>query len=128
MDKFLLFAVISSFVVILYGLVLAKKILKKNAGNEKMQSIANAIAEGAKAYLNRQYKTIFIIAIILFLLIGLVPGLGWSSAFGFILGAILSALAGYVGMNVSVRANVRTAEAAKTGIREALAVAFDGGT
>ena len=128
MDKFLLFAVISSVVVILYGLVLAKKILKKNAGNEKMQSIANAIAEGAKAYLNRQYKTIFIIAIILFLLIGLVPGLGWTSAFGFILGAILSALAGYVGMNVSVRANVRTAEAAKTGIREALAIAFDGGT
>ncbi len=128
MDKFLLFAIISSIVVIIYGLFLAQKILKKNAGNEKMQRIASAIAEGAKAYLNRQYKTIFIIAIILFLLMGLTPMLGWATAFGFILGAILSALAGYVGMNVSVRANVRTAEAAKTGIREALSVAFDGGT
>ena len=128
MDKFLLFVVVSSVVVILYGLALAKKILKKSAGSEKMQSIAGAISEGAKAYLNRQYKTIFIIALVLFLLIGFVPKLGWATAFGFILGALLSALAGYVGMNVSVRANVRTAEAAKTGIREALAVAFDGGT
>ena len=128
MDKFLLFVVVSSVVVILYGLALAKKILKKSAGSEKMQSIAGAISEGAKAYLNRQYKTIFIIALVLFLLIGFVPKLGWATAFGFILGAILSALAGYVGMNVSVRANVRTAEAAKTGIKEALAVAFDGGT
>src|SRR3990167_1481680 len=121
MDKFLLFAVISSVVVILYGLVLAKIILKKNAGNEKMQSIAEAIAEGAKAYLNRQYKTISIIAVILFVIIWI--GIGLTSAFGFILGAILSALAGYIGMNVSVRANSRTAEAAKTGLKEALALA-----
>src|SRR3989338_783312 len=123
MDKFLLFAVVSSVIVIFYGLALARRILKNNAGNEKMQSIARAIAEGAKAYLDRQYKTIFIIAIVLFLLIGFVPKLGWTMAFGFILGAVLSALAGYIGMNISVRANVRTTQAAKVGIKEALAVA-----
>ncbi len=126
MNSFLLFAIISSIVTIVYGLLLAKIILKKNAGNEKMQSIANAIAEGAKAYLNRQYKTIGIIAIILFLVLWF--GLGLTLASGFLLGAILSGLAGYVGMNVSVRANVRTAEAAKTGMKEALAVAFQGGS
>ena len=126
MDQFLIFTIVSSAVAIVYGLVLARLILKKNAGNEKMQSIASAIAEGAKAYLNRQYKTIFVIAIILFIIIWL--GVGLTSAIGFILGAILSALAGYIGMNVSVRANSRTAEAAKTGLKEALALAFNGGT
>lgn len=126
MDKFLLFALISSVVAIVYGLLLAKLILKKGAGNEKMQSIAAAISEGAKAYLNRQYKTIAIIAVMLFVLLWF--GLGLTLATGFLLGAILSGLAGYVGMNVSVRANVRTAEAAKSGIKEALAVAFQGGS
>ena len=126
MNSFLLFAIVSSLVAIFYGLFLAKSILKKSAGNEKMQSISGAIAEGAKAYLNRQYKTIGIIAIVLFFILWL--GLGIASAGGFILGAILSALAGYVGMNVSVRANVRTTEAAKTGLAEALSVAFKGGT
>ncbi|OGI75987.1 sodium-translocating pyrophosphatase [Candidatus Nomurabacteria bacterium RIFCSPHIGHO2_02_FULL_42_19] len=128
MDKFLLFILVSSVVSILYGLVVAKKILKKSAGNEKMQGIAKAIEEGATAYLNRQYKTIGVIAVILFFIMGLVPQLGWTTAFGFIFGAILSALAGYIGMNVSVRANVRTAEAAKLGLKESLAIAFDGGT
>lgn len=126
MNQFLIFTVISSVVAIVYGLILAKSILKKNPGDEKMQSIAAAIAEGAKAYLNRQYKTISIIAIILFFIIWF--SIGLTSAFGFILGAILSALAGYIGMNVSVRANSRTAEAAKSGLKEALALAFDGGT
>jgi K(+)-stimulated pyrophosphate-energized sodium pump len=126
MDKFLLFALISSVIAIVYGLFLAKLILKRNAGNEKMQAIAAAIAEGAKAYLNRQYKTISIIAVILFVLLWI--GLGLTLAIGFLLGAILSGLAGYVGMNVSVRANVRTAEAAKVNIKEALAVAFQGGS
>ncbi len=126
MNQFLLFTIISSIIAIVYGLLLAKSILKKSAGNEKMQSIANAIAEGAKAYLNRQYKTIGIIAIILFVLLWI--GLGLTLAIGFLLGATLSGLAGYVGMNVSVRANVRTAEAAKTSIKEALSVAFKGGS
>ncbi len=126
MDKFLLFAIISSLITIIYGLFLAKIILKKSEGNEKMKIIASAIREGAKAYLNRQYKTIGVIAVILFFLLWL--GLGFTLALGFILGAILSALAGYIGMNVSVRANVRTAEAAKSGLKEALSVAFKGGT
>ncbi len=126
MNSFLLFAVISSLIAIVYGLFLAKFILKKSAGNEKMQSISSAIAEGAKAYLNRQYKTIGVIAIILFFILWIF--LGITSACGFLLGAILSALAGYVGMNVSVRANVRTTEAAKSGLKEALSVAFKGGT
>ena len=126
MSQFLLFAIISSVVTIIYGLFLAKIILKKSSGNEKMKSIASAIAEGAKAYLNRQYKTIGFIAVILFVVLWF--GLGITSALGFILGALLSALAGYIGMNVSVRANVRTAEAAKSGLKEALSVAFKGGS
>lgn len=126
MNQFLLFAIISSVVAIIYGLFLAKSILKKSAGNEKMQAIAGAIAEGAKAYLNRQYKTIASIAVILFFILLLT--LGFPSAIGFLLGAVLSALAGYIGMNVSVRANVRTTEAAKNGLKEALSVAFQGGT
>ena len=126
MSNYLWFAIVSSVVAIVYGLVLAKIILRKNAGNEKMQRIAAAIAEGAKAYLNRQYKTIAVIAVILFIIIWI--SIGLASAFGFILGAVLSALAGYVGMNVSVRANSRTAEAARIGLKEALALAFSGGT
>jgi len=126
MNQFLLFAITSSVITIVYGLVLAKIILKKSEGSEKMKTIASAIAEGAKAYLNRQYKTISVIAVILFFILWL--GLGFPSAVGFILGAVLSSLAGYIGMNVSVRANIRTAEAAKSGLPEALSVAFKGGT
>ena len=126
MNEFLLFAIISSIIAIVYGLLLAKSISSKNAGDEKMQSIASAIAEGAKAYLNRQYKTIASIAVVLFFILWLTLGL--SSALGFVLGATLSALAGYIGMNVSVRANVRTTEAAKEGLEKALSLAFKGGT
>jgi K(+)-stimulated pyrophosphate-energized sodium pump len=126
MSIYLLFAIICAVIAIVYGLLLAKSILKKSAGNEKMQSISNAIAEGAKAYLNRQYKTIGIIAVVLFAILW--PTLGINSALGFVLGAVLSALAGYVGMNVSVRANVRTTEAARGGLKNALNVAFKGGT
>ena len=126
MSTYLWFAVISSVVAIFYGLFLARTILKKSTGDEKMKSIASAIAEGAKAYLNRQYKTIGIIAVVLFVVLWLT--LGIASAGGFLLGAILSALAGYIGMNVSVKANVRTTEAAKGGLKEALGVAFKGGT
>src|SRR3989344_7953086 len=128
MNQFLLFAIISSVIAIVYGLFLAKSVLKKNAGNERMQEIAKAIQEGASAYLNKQYKTIGIIAVALFLIIGLIPKLGWVMALGFLVGAIFSALAGYIGMNVSVRANVRTAEAARNGIDSALSIAFKGGT
>lgn len=125
MNSFLLFAIISSVVVILYGLFLAKSILKKESGNERMRAIADAIKEGAKAYLDRQYKTIALIAVILFVVLWF--GLGINSALGFLLGALFSALAGYIGMNVSVRANVRTTEAAKNGLAQALDVAFKGG-
>jgi K(+)-stimulated pyrophosphate-energized sodium pump len=128
MNQFLLFAIVSSVVAIVYGLFLAKSILKKSPGNARMQEIAKAIQEGASAYLNKQYKTIGMIAVVLFFLIGLVPKLGWTMAFGFLVGAVFSAFAGYIGMNVSVRANVRTTEAAKQGIGSALALAFRGGT
>ncbi len=126
MNPFIAFAIASSLLAIVYALFLAKSILKKPAGNEKMQEIAKAILEGAQAYLNRQYKTIGIIAIILFAILWLF--LGIITALGFAVGAIFSALAGYIGMHVSVRANVRTAEAARKGLAEALSVAFQGGT
>ncbi len=128
MNPFIIFALVSSVVAILYGLFLIKLVMSKNAGDEKMKAIASAIQQGAKAYLNRQYKTISIIAIVLFLIIGFVPMLGWMMAISFLVGAILSALAGYIGMNVSVRANVRTTEEAKKGLKEALSLAFKGGS
>ncbi|OGI68662.1 sodium-translocating pyrophosphatase [Candidatus Nomurabacteria bacterium RIFCSPHIGHO2_01_FULL_42_15] len=128
MNQFLLFAIISSVIAIIYGLFLAKSILKKSPGNARMQEIAKAIQEGAGAYLNKQYKTIGIIALVLFFVIGFIPKLGWTMAFGFLVGAVFSALAGYIGMNVSVRANVRTTEAARGGIKDALSLAFKGGT
>ncbi|MFA5318621.1 MAG: sodium-translocating pyrophosphatase [Patescibacteria group bacterium] len=125
MTTYLIFG--SAILAILYGLVLIQKIIKLPAGNEKMQSIAKAIQEGAKAYLNRQYKTISMAAAVLFILIGLVPSLGWTTASAFLIGAVLSGAAGYIGMNISVRANVRTAEAAKNGMAKAMAVAVHGG-
>ena len=127
MNPFIIFALVSSVVAILYGLFLIRVVLKKGTGDAKMQAIALAIQQGAKAYLNRQYKTIGIIAVVLFLIIGFIPMLGWTMAISFIFGAILSAVAGYIGMNVSVRANVRTTEEAKKGLKEALSVAFKGG-
>ena len=90
-----------------------------------MREIAEAVQEGATAYLNRQYRTIAVVGVILFFALGL--GIDWATATGFAIGALLSAAAGYIGMNVSVRANVRTAEAAKSGVNEALAVAYQGG-
>ncbi len=125
MNASVIFAIVSSVLAIVYGLLLAKNILNKSAGNDKMKEIALAIQQGAKAYLNRQYRTIAMIAIVLFII--LIPTLGMKTALGFIVGAVFSGLAGYIGMNVSVRANVRTAEAARTGLAEALSLAFNGG-
>ncbi|MBI2459755.1 MAG: sodium-translocating pyrophosphatase [Parcubacteria group bacterium] len=122
-----LFILGSPLLAIVYGAILIKLVLRRPAGNEKMQFIAKAIQEGAKAYLNRQYKTIAMAATVIFLLIGFIPKLGWTMALAFLLGAFLSALTGYIGMNISVRANVRTAEAAKNGLAKALAVAVQGG-
>ena len=119
----------SAVLAIAYGLYLAASIVKLPAGNEKMQAIAKAIQDGAKAYLNRQYTTISIVAVVLFLFLGFMPApLGWMTATAFLVGAFLSGLTGYIGMNISVRANVRTAEAARTGMKEAFKVAVQGGT
>ena len=119
-------ALTASAFAIIAGIIFALDILKKSDGNEKMREIAGAIQEGAQAYLNRQYLTIGLVGIVIFVLLG-VSGIGWLSAFGFLIGAVLSGLAGYIGMNISVKSNVRTAQAAYSGMNAALAVAFRGG-
>ncbi|HRH22014.1 MAG TPA: sodium/proton-translocating pyrophosphatase, partial [bacterium] len=118
----------SGVVGILYGLYYVKHILSLPAGNDKMKSIAAAIEEGANAYLNKQYQTIAWVAIAIFILLAFTPSLGWTVATGFLLGALLSAAAGYIGMFISVRSNVRTTEAARSGMAAALDVAVRGGS
>jgi K(+)-stimulated pyrophosphate-energized sodium pump len=126
MSNEILFALVAGLAAIGYGIVSIKWIMSKSMGNDEMVSIATAVQEGASAYLDRQYKTIAMVGVVLFLIIGFSP-IGWYSAIGFAIGAILSGAAGYIGMNISVRSNSRTAEAAKDGIEAAFQVAFRGG-
>lgn len=125
MSDGLIFALVCAFIGIAYGILSIFSIVSKPAGNEEMQRISAAIQEGAIAYLNRQYTTISIVGVLLFLVVGF--SLDWATAIGFAIGAIFSGIAGAIGMNVSVRANVRTAEAAKNGMNAAFQVAFRGG-
>jgi K(+)-stimulated pyrophosphate-energized sodium pump len=128
MDHAVLFALLCAGAAVLYGIGLTVWLLRQPAGNERMQEIARAVQEGAAAYLRRQYQTIAVVAIVPFLLLGFYDKLGWGAAVGFLIGAVLSAAAGFIGMNVAVRSNVRTAEAARHGLPQALNVAFRAGS
>ena len=127
-------AVICGLVAVIYGVLLIRWLLKLPAGDEVMQRVAGAVQEGAKAYLGRQYRTIAMVGVVVFVVLLVALGIGkdwtygWHAAVGFVVGAVLSAAAGYIGMMVSVRVNVRTAEAARQGLGPALKVAFRGGS
>jgi K(+)-stimulated pyrophosphate-energized sodium pump len=125
MSTELIFALVCAGAAILYGVFSVQWILSKPSGNARMQEIASAIQEGANAYLNRQYTTIGMAGIVVLLLIGYF--IGWPTAIGFAIGAVFSGMAGYIGMNISVRANVRTAQAANDGLNAAMQIAFRGG-
>ena len=125
MSTELIFALACGIGALAYGILSVKWILAKPTGNARMQEIAAAIQEGAQAYLHRQYIAISVVGISLFAVVGLF--IDWPTAFGFAVGAVFSGLTGYIGMYISVRSNVRTAEAANDGINAALQIAFRGG-
>ncbi|MGV6849039.1 MAG: sodium-translocating pyrophosphatase [Marinibacterium sp.] len=125
MSTELIFALVCAAAAIGYGVVSVKWILAKPTGNARMQEIAAAVQDGAKAYLNRQYTTIGFVGVVLFIVIGIF--IDWATAAGFAIGAVFSGLAGYIGMHISVRSNVRTAEAANEGLNAAMQIAFRGG-
>jgi len=127
-DHAVAFALVCAGVAVLFGLYLTYWLLKQPAGNERMREISGAVQEGAAAYLRKQYTTIAFVAIAPILLIGFYNQLGWGTAFGFVIGAVLSSAAGFIGMNVAVRSNLRTAEAAREGVAPAFKVAFRAGS
>ena len=127
-DHAVLFALVCSGVAILYGLYLTWWLMKQPTGNERMREISRAVQEGAAAYLRKQYTTVAFVAVVPFLALGFYNELGWGTAIGFLVGAILSAAAGFIGMNVAVRSNVRTAEAGREGVAPAFRVAFRAGS
>src|SRR6476619_7614069 len=114
--------IVCGLLALAYGVVTSRQVLAANAGTARMQEISGAVQVGARAYLNRQYRTIAIVGVVVLIVLGLTLGL--RVAIGYLIGAVLSAAAGYVGMNVSVRANVRTAQAARSGLDAGLAIAF----
>ena len=124
-DTILLYTIGAGFISIIYGFLTGKHILSSSAGNTKMQDIASAIQIGAKAYLNRQYKTIGIVGIVVLVIISYAFSI--LVGLGYLIGATLSGIAGYVGMLVSVQANVRTAEASRKGLSQGLSIAFKSG-
>ena len=125
-DYILLLTILSGLIAILYGYITGKQILNLNSGNKKMKEVAEAIQIGAKAYLNRQYKTISIVGLVVLIII--IFAFSILVGIGYLIGATLSGIAGYVGMLVSVKANVRTAEASRKGLSQGLSIAFKSGT
>ena len=128
MSNTILFALVCGVAGVIYGIITAIWVNKQDAGNQKMIDISNAVKEGANAFLAREYKTVAMVAAVLVLILAFVPALGMWAAAGFIIGTVGSALAGFIGMWVSLRANVRTAAAASKGLQAALSLAFKGGS
>src|SRR5229473_7244997 len=120
-----IFVIICGLLALVYGLLTSQRVLSADAGNARMQEISGAVQLGANAYLNRQYRTIAVVGVVILIILGIT--LGWRVAVGYFIGSVLSGAAGYLGMNVSVRANVRTAQAARGGLAAGLDIAFRAG-